>query len=98
MYGFWDETLAGSPCRRWAYRDSQWSRMAALVPVVKACAAGGDGEALRVLREGIAELALSVKAVAAALQLGATGGVKGTSRSGGSCCIGYDEVANQGRK
>ena len=69
--------LAGSPCRSWAYRDNQWSRVAALVPVVKACAAGGDGEALKVLREGIAELALSVKAVAAALQFGGTGEVKG---------------------
>lgn len=57
----------------WAYADSSWARVAALVPTVKKCAAAGDVVADRVLREAVEELVLSVRAVVKALALSGEG-------------------------
>lgn len=57
-------------CRRWIYSDLAWARVAALLPVVKRCAAEGDAVALRIVSQSVDELALGIRAVA--LQLGVT--------------------------
>jgi N-acetylglucosamine kinase-like BadF-type ATPase len=54
---------------RWIYADAAWARVAALVPVVKSCAKGGDEVALGVLEHAVEELACSVKAVVRKLNL-----------------------------
>uniref|UniRef100_A0A0D6R1R6 N-acetyl-D-glucosamine kinase n=1 Tax=Araucaria cunninghamii TaxID=56994 RepID=A0A0D6R1R6_ARACU len=53
----------------WTYADPSWARIAAIVPVVKACAAAGDKVAENVLLNAIRELAESVKAVVQRLKL-----------------------------
>ncbi|KAH9293327.1 hypothetical protein KI387_041469, partial [Taxus chinensis] len=53
----------------WTYADPSWARIAALVPVVKACAAAGDKVAKNVLLSAIQELAESVRAVVQRLNL-----------------------------
>eukprot|EP00271_Cylindrocystis_brebissonii_P010484 TRINITY_DN26678_c0_g1_i1.p1 TRINITY_DN26678_c0_g1~~TRINITY_DN26678_c0_g1_i1.p1 ORF type:complete len:366 (+),score=39.95 TRINITY_DN26678_c0_g1_i1:222-1319(+) len=58
----------------WAYRDLEWARVAALVPLVKRCAASEDAEAVRILQEAAEDLARSVAAVAATLQLASSDG------------------------
>lgn len=60
----------------WAYKDSQWGRIAALTPIVKFCAARKDFEAARILEESTKELALSVSAVAKKLELAGPDGTK----------------------
>ncbi|KAA0063348.1 hypothetical protein IC582_015804 [Cucumis melo] len=47
----------------WTYADPSWARIAALVPVVVACAEAGDEVANNILLDSVEELALSVKAV-----------------------------------
>lgn len=54
---------------RWTYADPSWARIAALVPVVKACAEAGDQVTHKVLRNAVQELADSVKAVVRRLGL-----------------------------
>lgn len=58
---------------RWTYADPSWSRIAALVPVVVACAETGDEVANNILLESVEELALSVKAVIQRLGLAGEG-------------------------
>ncbi|GLJ40877.1 hypothetical protein SUGI_0845630 [Cryptomeria japonica] len=53
----------------WTYADPSWARIAALVPVVKACAAAGDEVAKSVLLKAIQELAESIRAVVQRLNL-----------------------------
>ncbi|CAM6129671.1 unnamed protein product [Calypogeia fissa] len=54
---------------RWVYGDTSWARVAALVPVVKACAQAGDEVAIGVLQHAVEELAWSVEAVVRTLNL-----------------------------
>lgn len=49
--------------------------MAALVPVVKACARDGDTVAVNLLESAVSELACSVQAVVNSLNLGGKGDV-----------------------
>lgn len=58
---------------RWAYADSAWARIAALVPLVKACAGDGDLVARKVLDDAVYELACSVKAIVDTLKLSGRG-------------------------
>lgn len=58
---------------RWVYADTSWARIAALVPVVKACAKAGDEVARGVLEHAVEELACSVKAVVGTLNLNGIG-------------------------
>eukprot|EP01018_Ginkgo_biloba_P034005 Gb_10698 [translate_table: standard] len=53
----------------WTYADSSWAHIAALVPVVKACAVEGDEVAQKVLLNAIQELVASVRAVVQRLNL-----------------------------
>lgn len=53
----------------WTYADPSWARIAALVPVVKACAEAGDQVTQKVLHNAVQELADSVKAVVRRLGL-----------------------------
>ncbi|KAF6150647.1 hypothetical protein GIB67_022259 [Kingdonia uniflora] len=53
----------------WTYADSSWARIAALVPLVVACAEAGDAVANRILLDSVQELADSVKAVVQKLGL-----------------------------
>ncbi|KAJ6319671.1 hypothetical protein OIU78_015144 [Salix suchowensis] len=53
----------------WTYADPSWARIAALVPVVVACAEAGDRVAHEILQDSVEELALSVKAVVQRLGL-----------------------------
>eukprot|EP00249_Psilotum_nudum_P022775 c28640_g1_i4 orf=667-1743(+) len=53
----------------WAYADSSWARIAALVPTVKACAAAGDTLARKILTSAVEELVCSIKAVVKRLTL-----------------------------
>lgn len=47
----------------WTYADPSWARIAALVPVIVACAEAGDEVADNILLDSVEELASSVKAV-----------------------------------
>lgn len=58
---------------RWTYADPSWARIAALVPVVIACAEAGDEVANNILLDSVEELALSVKAVIQRLGLAGEG-------------------------
>lgn len=58
---------------RWTYADPSWARIAALVPVVVACAEAGDEVANNILLDSVEELALSVKAVIQRLGLAGEG-------------------------
>lgn len=58
---------------RWTYADPSWARIAALVPVVVACAEAGDEVANNILFDSVEELALSVKAVIQRLGLAGEG-------------------------
>ncbi|XP_024517373.1 N-acetyl-D-glucosamine kinase isoform X1 [Selaginella moellendorffii] len=60
----------------WAYTDSSWARVAALVPVVKACAAAGDFAAQEALNFAVQELSLSVNSVVTRLGLAGEDGKK----------------------
>lgn len=60
----------------WTYADLSWARIAALVPVVKACAEAGDPVTQNVLLNAVQELADSVKAVVRRLDLGGNDGFK----------------------
>lgn len=60
----------------WMYKDYSWGRIAALVPIVKACAAMGDPEARKVLNVAVDELVVSVKAVVRSLNLAGEDGTK----------------------
>ncbi|KAI4302607.1 hypothetical protein MLD38_038331 [Melastoma candidum] len=53
----------------WTYADPSWARIAALVPLVVACAEAGDVVAEKILSDSVEELALSVKAVVQRLGL-----------------------------
>jgi len=53
----------------WTYADPSWARIAALVPVVKACAGAGDKVAQNIFLNAVQELAASVKAVVQRLGL-----------------------------
>lgn len=53
----------------WTYADPSWARIAALVPVVVACAEAGDQVANNILLDSVQELASSVKAVVNRLAL-----------------------------
>jgi len=48
---------------RWTYETSGWDHIAAIAPVVIACAAAGDGSAQSILESGAAEVADSCAAV-----------------------------------
>ncbi|XP_057819672.1 uncharacterized protein LOC131032653 isoform X2 [Cryptomeria japonica] len=61
---------------RWTYADPSWARIAALVPVVKACAEAGDQVTQKVLRNAVQELADSVKAVVRRLGLSGKNGLE----------------------
>lgn len=63
----------------WAYKDYSWARIAAIVPTVKACAAMGDGEAVRILNHAVEELVCSVKAVVNRLKLAGEDGMESFS-------------------
>ena len=58
---------------RWTYADPSWARIAALVPVVVACAEAGDEVANNILLDSVEELALSVRAVIQRLGLAGEG-------------------------
>eukprot|EP01018_Ginkgo_biloba_P031079 Gb_03552 [translate_table: standard] len=60
----------------WTYADPSWARIAALVPVVMACAEAGDQVTIGVLLEAVQELAASVKAVVRRLNLCGKDGLK----------------------
>ncbi|KAH7314505.1 hypothetical protein KP509_21G005700 [Ceratopteris richardii] len=60
----------------WMYKDYSWARVAAIVPIVKACASMGDPEAVKVLENAVEELAGSVKAVVERLNLAGEDGQK----------------------
>lgn len=60
----------------WAYKDSSWAHIAAIVPTVKACAARGDAEAEKVLNFAVEELICCVKAVVTRLKLAGEDGTK----------------------
>ncbi|GBG75469.1 hypothetical protein CBR_g20100 [Chara braunii] len=66
----------------WAYEDSSWARIAALVPLVKASAESGDAEALRIIDEAAAELLLSVRVTAEKLNLARGGSGKDAFQAG----------------
>lgn len=53
----------------WTYADPSWARIAALVPVVRACAGAGDKVAQDIFLNAVQELAASVKAVVQRLGL-----------------------------
>jgi N-acetylglucosamine kinase-like BadF-type ATPase len=69
--------LAYSFFCRWTYADPSWARIAALVPVVKACAGAGDKVAQNIFLNAVQEIVASVKAVVQRLGLS----VKGQSLS-----------------
>lgn len=54
---------------RWTYSDPSWARIAALLPIVVSCADAGDLAAINILFDAVHELASSVKAVVARLEL-----------------------------
>lgn len=58
---------------RWTYADPSWARIAALVPVIVACAEAGDEVADNILLDSVEELASSVKAVIQRLGLAGEG-------------------------
>ncbi|KAH9288239.1 hypothetical protein KI387_032356, partial [Taxus chinensis] len=60
----------------WTYADPSWARIAALVPVVKACAEAGDQVTQNVLLNAVQELASSVKAIVRRLGLSGTDGLE----------------------
>ncbi|KAL2643801.1 hypothetical protein R1flu_011388 [Riccia fluitans] len=60
----------------WVYADTAWSRVASLVPAVKACAKEGDQVAIGILEHAAEELASNVKAVVRTLKLSGQGGSK----------------------
>lgn len=47
---------------RWAYRDHEWARVAALAPLVLQAAGAGDAVSLSIILAAAEELAGSVKA------------------------------------
>ncbi|XP_042060808.1 N-acetyl-D-glucosamine kinase-like isoform X1 [Salvia splendens] len=53
----------------WTYSDPSWARIAALLPIVVSCADAGDLAATNILFDAVHELASSVKAVVARLEL-----------------------------
>ncbi|KAL1561002.1 N-acetyl-D-glucosamine kinase-like isoform X4 [Salvia divinorum] len=53
----------------WTYSDPSWARIAALLPIVVSCADAGDLAAINILFDAVHELASSVKAVVARLEL-----------------------------
>lgn len=54
---------------RWTYADQSWARIAALLPDVVSCADAGDHVAINILFDAVHDLASSVKAVVARLEL-----------------------------
>ena len=69
----------GSYIRRWTYETSGWDHIAAVAPVVIACAAAGDASALLILESGAADIADSAAAVLHRMSFGHV--VEGSQRS-----------------
>lgn len=57
------------PVGRWVYAEPGWRRIAALSPLVVACAQQGDPAAQDILEQGCQDLVRAVQAVAERLQI-----------------------------